>query len=207
MNRVLYLKVSPRGAGSRTISIASVLIDRIKASYPDIVIDEVDLFTEKLPKLHADTVKGKYLLMGGNDIPPELRDIWREVEFQINRFLASDTIIIATPMWNFSVPYVLKKYMDLVFQPRYLYKYTSAGPVGLATGKRMFVVTSRGGDYTPGSPLAALDFQQPYIRAAFGFIGVTDITFVNAQPMDSQGPEVMHRKFEEAIAEIKKLQI
>lgn len=207
MNRVLYIKSSPRGAASRTLSISGVLIDKIKASYPEAVIDEVDLFTEKLPELHVDTVNGKYILMGGRDIPDEMKGAWREVEFQINRFLASDTIIIAAPMWNFCVPYILKKYMDIIFQPRYLYKYTPEGPIGLASGKRMIVVTTRGGDYGPGSPAAAMDLQEPYIRAAFGFIGIKDIKFINAQPMDALGPDVMRQKFEEAVAEVKKLEI
>ena len=57
-------------------------------------------------------------------------------------------------------------------------------PVPLVTGKKMVCVTSRGGDFGPSSPLHSYDFQEPYLRAIFGFIGITDIEFVNAQPVD-----------------------
>ncbi len=199
MNKVLYIKSSPRGAASRTIGIADALIGRIRKTYSEVVIDELDLFAEKLPDLFADTVKGKYVLMGGNDLPAELKPLWYSIESHVNRFMACDAIVLAAPMWNFGLPYVLKHYIDVIFQPRYLFRYTPAGPEGLAKNKKMFVVTTRGGDYGPDSPMRAYDLQEPYIRAAFGFVGITDITFINAQPMDAPGQETMHQKFEEAL--------
>lgn len=70
-------------------------------------------------------------------------------------------------------------------QPRYLYRYNEQGqPIGMTLGKKMVVITSRGGDYSANSPFHAFDFQEPYLRAIFGFVGITDIQFVNAQPMD-----------------------
>ena len=63
----------------------------------------------------------------------------------------------------------------------------------------MFVITSRGGDYSEGSPFKAYDFQEPYLRGVFGFIGISDINFIYAQPMDAGGPEVSETKLNEAI--------
>ena len=60
------------------------------------------------------------------------------------------------------------------------------------------MITSRGGDYSIGSPFRSFDFQEPYLRAIFGFVGITDITFVIAQPMDALGPEVQIEKIEAA---------
>jgi FMN-dependent NADH-azoreductase len=80
---------------------------------------------------------------------------------------------------------VLKYYIDSIIQPGYLFKYTDQGqPVGLVCGKKMICVTSRGGDYSKKSPFHAYDFQEPYLRAIFGFVGITDMYFINAQPMD-----------------------
>lgn len=64
----------------------------------------------------------------------------------------------------------------------------------------MAVISSRGGDYSPGSPFNAYDLQEPYLRNVFGFVGITDITFINTQPMDALGPEVQKDKIKQAMA-------
>ncbi len=88
-------------------------------------------------------------------------------------------------MWNFSIPYALKYYIDAIVQPGYLFKYTAEGqPVGLCGGKKMVFITARGGDYSAGGPMHSLDHQEPYLRAIFGFVGVTDLHFIHAQPTD-----------------------
>ena len=133
-----------------------------------------------------------------NELSGRLKDAWKEVERQIERFVDADGYLISTPMWNFSIPFVLKHYIDVIVQPKYLFRYTEKGPEGLVKGKRMVVITSRGGDYGPDSPFRAYDHQEPYLRTIFGFVGVTDITFVNAQPMDALGPEVEREKLEVA---------
>jgi FMN-dependent NADH-azoreductase len=69
------------------------------------------------------------------------------------------------------------------------FHYTDNGPEGLVTGKPLTVITSRGGDYSEGSPAAAFDYLQPYLQTAFGFIGFRDIAFINAQGMDSGSQE------------------
>ena len=62
----------------------------------------------------------------------------------------------------------------------------------------MIIITSRGGDYGPDSPSHSYDFQEPYLRAIFGLAGVTDITFINSQPMDALGPEIQKQKIDAA---------
>ena len=109
-----------------------------------------------------------------------------------------------TRMGNLSIPYKLKHYIDIIIQPKYLFKYTPSGVEGLAKNKKMAVITSRGGDYSKGTPSQNYDLQEPYIRAIFGFVGITDITFVNAQPMDALGPDVQQDKIESAQAEAMK---
>ena len=69
----------------------------------------------------------------------------------------------------------------------------------------MVVITSRGGDYSPGTPFNSHDFQEPYLRAVFGFVGISDIVFINAQPMDALGQEVQDKKIEEAKALARKM--
>ena len=83
-------------------------------------------------------------------------------------------------------------------QPKYLFRYTDKGAEGLVKGKKMIVITSRGGDYSPENPAHPYDLQEPYLRTIFGFVGITDFIFINAQPMDALGPQVQEEKIKQA---------
>ncbi len=132
----------------------------------------------------------KYRLMVGRPIDPNHAESWTHIEALINEFLAADVFLVTAPMWNFSIPYVLKYYIDAIVQPRYLFAYDEHGvPVGLVHGKKMVCVTTRGGDYSLNSPMHAYDAQESYLRQIFGFVGITDLRCVHAQPMD-QAPAV-----------------
>jgi FMN-dependent NADH-azoreductase len=183
--KLLHIIATPRENESNTMKISNVLIDELRAKHPDLKIDTIDLFNQDLPSVAGDNIESKYTLTIGQPIDKQHQASWQQIELLIKHFLSADIYLITSPMWNFSIPYVLKYYIDAVVQPRYLYKYNEQGqPVGLTLGKKMVVVTSRGGDYSANSPFHAYDFQEPYLRAIFGFIGITDIQFINAQPMD-----------------------
>jgi FMN-dependent NADH-azoreductase len=110
---------------------------------------------------------------------------WRQIETLIADFLAVDAYLISAPMWNFSIPYALKYYIDCIVQPGYLFRYNEMGQVvPMVNGKKMVCATSYGGDYSPGSPMHAYNFHEPYLRSIFGFVGVIDVEFISAQPMD-----------------------
>ncbi|MFC1570262.1 FMN-dependent NADH-azoreductase [Candidatus Omnitrophota bacterium] len=194
MKKLLHIIATPRERESRTLKMSGAFLEVFGQKYPECEIDEINVTTEKLPDLTAQNVNGKYVLLGGKDLSGEFKELWKEIELQIERFLSADGYLISTPMWNFNIPYYLKHYIDIIVQPKYLFQYTEKGAEGLATGKKMVVITSRGGDYSPESPAASNDYQEPYLRAIFGLTGVTDITFVNAQPMDAMGPEVQIRQ-------------
>lgn len=197
MNRLLHIIASPRGADSRTLKVSGAFLSEFRKRNPACVIDELDLFREKLPPLTAKAVSGKYVLLGGKDLSPDLKKAWADIEKCIERFLSADTYLISTPMWNFGIPHALKHYIDVILQPKYLFRYTANGAEGLVKGKKMAVVVSRGGDYSQ-PPMDSYDFQVPYLKAAFGFVGITDIEFIIAQPMDAMGPEVASKKIGEA---------
>ncbi len=189
MNRLLHIIASPRGLLSRTLALSRAFFDELISRYPGLIIDELNVFTENLPEIVEETVEGKYILLGGKPIPPELNNQWKQIEAFINRFMVADTIVLSTPMWNFGMPYKLKQLFDGIIQPRYLFRYTADGVEGMAKGKKVFVFSSRGGDYSSGSPAAAMDHLEPHLRTIFRFIGITDLTFLNAQPMDAVSEE------------------
>lgn len=182
-NRLLHIIASPREEESRTLQVSDVFLNLFRDKFPECFIDELNLCKEELPSLATKRVDGKYILLSGQSLFGEQRESWEGILQHIQRFLSADIYLISTPMWNFTVPYMLKHYIDLIVQPKYLFQYTKSGVEGLAKNKKMFVITSRGGQYA-SEDAKAQDFQEPYLRLIFGFVGIQDIQFVNAEPMD-----------------------
>ena len=207
MKKVLHIVASPRGMSSRTLRIADALIKKIRKQFPSAAIDTLDVFAEKLPEMNITRVKGKYMLMSGQELSGDSVQAWEEIKAQIARFLAADIIIISTPLWNFGVPYRLKHYIDVVWQPGFIFKYTENGPVGLAAGRKAYIVSTRGGDYSAGTPAEAFDHVTPYLKTVLGWAGITDQTFITAQPMDANTEDGREAKIKEAIARIDSLKL
>ena len=196
--KILHIIATPRGEESSTLKVTNAFFEGLEENDPDCKVDTLDVTKEKLPPMTVEAVNGKYVLLGGKDLPGGLKPAWEDIIKHIERFLSADGYVISTPMWNFSIPYYLKHYIDVILQPKYLFRYTEKGAEGLVKNKRMVVITSRGGDYSPESPGRAYDYQEPYIRAVFGLAGITDITFINALPMNALGPDTQKEKIEEA---------
>ena len=114
-------------------------------------------------------------------LTPEQREVLAISDTLIAELFAADTIVIGVPMYNFSLPWPLKAWIDQIVRLGKTFAYGAKGREGLLTGKRFVVITSRGGAYPAGTPQASVDFQEPYLRHIFGFIGATDITFIHAE--------------------------
>lgn len=99
----------------------------------------------------------------------------------LEEFLAADVVVIGAPMYNFAISSQLKAWIDRILVAGKTFRYTANGPEGLAGGKRVIVASSRGGFYGKDTAAAAMDFQEPYLRAALAFIGINDIEFVRAE--------------------------
>ena len=197
MKKILHIVASPREENSRTLQVAEAFLDTYLKKHQDWVVDEVNLWKEALPPMTMKRVDGKYVLLSGKDLFGELKEAWEEIIQHIDRFKSADLYLLSTPMWNFSIPYMLKQYIDIIVQPKYLFQYTAQGPEGLIKNKKMVICTSRGGDYAPEA-MRDFDQQEPYLRTVFGFVGLKDISFINAQPMDL-GVELKDKKLQEAI--------
>jgi len=183
MKKLLHIIATPRGDESRTLKVSASFLEAFGLSHSDWVVEELDLSKEELPSLTVKRVDGKYMLLGGKELSGQFRAAWQDIIRQIERFLSADAYLLSTPMWNFSIPYMLKRYLDVIVQPKYLFQYTKTGVEGLVKNRKMMVVTSRGGTYTTPD-MSAMDFQEPYLRAIFGFVGIKDIGFINAEAMD-----------------------
>jgi FMN-dependent NADH-azoreductase len=182
---LLHIIATPRSHESNTIRVSNALIEELYLKYADLTVTVLDLFRADLPAIAGANIESKYKLMTGQALDTYHQSCWDAIDATCKQFLEADAYVITTPMWNLGVPYVLKYYIDAIVQPGYLFRYNASGVAeGLLTDKKMVVVTSRGGDYSPGSPLHAFDFLEPYLRAIFGFVGVTDLHFINAHGMD-----------------------
>lgn len=205
MKKLLHIIATPRIEESRTLQVSDEFLRGFRKKYPGCEVDTINVSTQDLPLLTVKMISGKYVLLGGGELLPDLKKAWKDIVSHIERFLSADAYLISTPMWNFGIPYPLKQYIDIIVQPKYLFKYTDKGPEGLVKNRKVVIITSRGGDYSPESPFHAFDYQEPYLRSILGFVGITDITFINAQPMDALGPDVQRQRIEEAMILAKKI--
>lgn len=113
---------------------------------------------------------------------------------------SADVIVLGLPMYNFSVPSTLKAYFDHMARVGVTFRYTSNGPEGLLTGKKAYVLATRGGNYqdTP------MDTQEPFVRIFLGFIGITDVEFIYAEGL-ARGEALRAQALDEANASIHEL--
>lgn len=176
MNRLLYIGASPRKERSRSAMVADRFLARLKERYPELSVERLDVFDIDLPAFDQDAVAGRYHLLAGNAVDPEQADAWRDLKKWTDQFLSFDSYLIATPMWNFGIPYRLKQYIDILTQPGLTFRNDSDGNVeGLAKGRRAIIVAASAMPFGSLPEIDGLDFQLAYLKAWLGFIGVTDI--------------------------------
>src|SRR6266568_6927047 len=99
----------------------------------------------------------------------------------VEELVQADTIVIGAPMYNFAIPAPLKAWIDQIVRVGKTVLFGDGGPKGLLKSKKVYVVTSRGGAFRPGTPTASFDYQEPYLRHILAFIGLTDVTFIHAE--------------------------
>ena len=198
--KILHIIASPRGDKSKTQHIATDFLSSLQQCNAAVEIDTLDLFGIELPEVMADTVDLKYTLIGGGELDEAAQARWNLISAYALSFLEYDMYVLSCPMWNFSVPYRLKQYIDIIMQPGILFRFTAQGVEGLALNKKMFCITARGSDYSKDTYLHQFDFQEPYLRAIFGMAGIYDISFIHAQPMDYMA-EIAQQQFKKAKAE------
>jgi FMN-dependent NADH-azoreductase len=127
-----------------------------------------------------------------SQLTPAQRNYLATSDRLIEELQTADTIVIGAPMYNFAIPSSLKAWIDQIVRMGKTIGYGPSGARGLLANKRVIVVTSRGGSYGKGTPAEKFDFQEPYLRHIFGFIGLTDVTFIHAenQAREEAGPRL-----------------
>ena len=177
--KILHIDSSILGNASLTRELSAAVIDEIRTRHPAAEVTRRDVVANEIRHLDGAIAAG-FRPTGVGDFDDATLMEYRVSETLVTEFLASDVLVIGAPMYNFSVPSQLKAWMDRIAQAGRTFKYTDKGPVGLAGGKQIIVVSARGGVYADG-PLARMDFQESYLRAYFGFLGITDVHVVRAE--------------------------
>ena len=184
MTKLLYIKASPRGADSRSTAVADAYLDRLRAREPGLQVDVLDLASEALPDYDGDKVAAKMTVIMGQSHDGAQKTAWDEITEIANRFIAAEIYLIATPMWNGSIPYKFKQYIDLVHQPGLLWGLNpETGYFGLLENRRA-VLALTSGAYGPEMPTPAfgVDHHSTYLRFWLNQAGITDIEEIRFQP-------------------------
>ena len=184
MSNILLVTSSIFGANSKSRAVAHDILERLEGV--DFTTHVTVRETNAIPHFSGE-------LIGALMTPAEKRDAAQQrlaavADTMIAEVEAADTIVIAAPMYNFTIPSTLKAWLDHIARAGRTFRYTEKGPEGLLKGKKVYVAASRGGLYANGGPAAAMDFQEPYLRAMLAFLGLTDVTFVYAEGL-SISPE------------------
>jgi FMN-dependent NADH-azoreductase len=111
---------------------------------------------------------------------PEQRALLASSTELIAELKQADEYVIGVAMHNFSIPSTLKLWVDQIARIGLTFAYGANGPEGLLKGKKATILIATGGSYEIGTPLGGLNFIEPYLKAFFGFLGVTDVQFVTA---------------------------
>ncbi|MFM0316276.1 NAD(P)H-dependent oxidoreductase [Paraburkholderia nemoris] len=193
MSTLLHIESSPRKKRSASLDVARAYVDAYRDAHPDHRIDVLDLWSVELPEFDGDALDAKYADLSGTPLSESQQQAWTSIRELAQRMHDADTLLFSVPLWNFSIPYKLKHFIDVVSQRGILFSFDERGLQGLLKEKKAVVVYARGLDYSVGSntPAHSFDFQRPYMEAWLRSVGVTDVKSIVVEKT-LLGPELDH---------------
>lgn len=175
MPLLLCVKANPKPVEeSKSLTIAEEFLHIYRQKNPRDLIVERDVYREPVPFVDADVIKGWEKLSRQEELNPAEKEKIEAINVLTEQFLAADKYIFVTPMWNLSVPPLMKAYLDTVVVAGKTFSYTEQGAVGLVKGKKALHIHARGGYYNQ-PPMDQMEFADRYVRAIFAFLGIADI--------------------------------
>lgn len=175
--KILHIDSSISGEASSSRKITAAVVRQLIAKHPGAQVIHRDLAADALPHLQLTDLADHALA---------------------DEFLSADAVVIGAPMYNFTVPTNLKAWLDRLAIAGKTFQYGASGPSGLAGGRKVIVASTRGGFYGPESPIASYELQDRYLRTFFGFLGISDITFLHAEGL-GMGPDQRDRALNGAL--------
>lgn len=182
MGKLLYIKANAKPEGiSRTFKISDAFIKAYKKSHPQDEIITLDLYKENIKFLSTEDINSVF---GPKDEASRNHPILKYAY----QFSEADKIVVAEPMWNLSIPAILKAYIDYVTVTGITFKYTANGPVGLCKSKAINI-SGRGGQYST-EETKGFEMGDRYLRTIFAFFGIADYDTIAADELDVMGKDV-----------------
>ncbi|WP_241293723.1 FMN-dependent NADH-azoreductase [Burkholderia stabilis] len=175
--KLLHIDSSILGQASVSRELSAQAVATFRARDPGLTVTRLDLAATPIGHLTAEHLAAAQ----GAPVDDALKADVEIGQRALDEFIAADIVVIGAPMYNFSIPSQLKAWIDRISVVGKTFGYGENGPVGLCGGKNLVVVSSRGGVYSEGSPMASVDHQETYLKAAFGLLGIKEITFIRAE--------------------------
>ncbi|WP_095054910.1 FMN-dependent NADH-azoreductase [Pseudomonas sp. Irchel s3b2] len=194
--KLLHIDSSILGDNSASRQLSGEVVKTWQAAEPGVVVTYRDLAADSISHFSAAT-----LVAAGT--AAELRNAAQQHEADLSaqalaEFIAADAVVIAAPMYNFTIPTQLKAWIDRIAVAGQTFRYTEAGPEGLCGGKKVVIVSTAGGLHAGQATGVA---HEDYLKVLFGFLGITDIEFVRAHGL-AYGDEVRTKAMSDAQAHI-----
>ena len=184
MSNILFLKTSPKEEGSISTELGEYLVNKLTSvSKSTVTKRQLD---EEIPFINQQIINGLYVDDSQKTV--EQKEALKLSDTIVEDVNNHDTIVISTPIYNFSAPAVLKAWADMVARVNKTFSYTENGPVGLLKDKKAYVVISSGGTKV-GSEI---DFFTPWMKHFLKFIGITDVEFIAADQLMSDDGTKLH---------------
>ena len=203
MPRLLHVEASPRKERSHSKAVAEAFLDTYRIKHPGDEVETFDVWDADLPEFDGHAIAAKYAVMGGGDVADADREAWDRVEKLADHFKSFDKYLFSVPMWNFGIPYKLKRYIDVITQPGMLFNKDENGYTGLCVG-RAVGIHARGGDYGTSGDLI-FDYQKRYMDLWIKFIGLEGVENITVEPTAAEGSERAAEERSKSIEQAKKL--
>lgn len=192
---ILQINSSARSTGSESTRIADAIVARLQAANPGASVTRRDLAAQPHPVLDEAALQALFT-------PADQRSAGQAARVALDDALiaqvqAADAIVIGSPMYNFGITVQLKAWFDAIARAGVTFRYGPTGPVGLVTGKKVYVAIARGGMHRD----APTDTQLPHLKMFLSFLGMTDVQFVYAEGL-GLGPDAVAKAQLQADAEI-----
>jgi FMN-dependent NADH-azoreductase len=186
MTHILHIDASPRGDRSVSRTLAKEFISNWQTAHPGDTVTYRDLGHHPVPFVTEAWIAGAFTPPEQHS--PESVEAMRISNELVDEFLAADRYVFSIPMYNFSIPANFKAYLDQIVRVGRTFSVESDGSYkGLVQGKKVLIITARGGAYPKDTPYFAYDMQEPYLRLILGFMGITDIQVIHADNLMAKG--------------------
>ena len=178
MPKLLHIDSSPLYGRSVSRQLTGAFVAQWEASHPNGTVLDRDLNATPIPPVTGEWVGAAYTPEEARS--PEQKKALALSDSLLAELEEADEYVFGVPMHNFGVPSVLKLWIDQIARVGRTFSYADGTPKGLLTGKKATFIIATGGNYDPETQMASFNFVEPYLRSVFGFLGVTDVTFLTA---------------------------